>query len=89
VYEVELVVAAVRGVSAVVPLRNGVIVIAERALPPFAPLVQVTVNSFAELDAVAVPIVGACGKCCWCYCCCVCSINRCSKIILSISINSI
>jgi hypothetical protein len=61
VYEVELVVAAVRGVSGVVPLRYGVIVIAERFLPPVLPNVHVTVTSLEFPDAVAVPIVGACG----------------------------
>ena len=61
-YDVELVVAAVRAVSAVVPLRNGVMVIALSAFPPFDPLVQVTVTSLADVDAVAVPIVGTCGR---------------------------
>jgi hypothetical protein len=52
----------VREVSAVVPLRNGVMVIAERFLPPLFPNVQVTVTSLETPDAVAVPIVGAWGK---------------------------
>ena len=60
-YEVLDVVAAVRAVSAVVPFKYGVIVIALSAFPPVAPLVQVTVTSFELVEAVAVPIVGTCG----------------------------
>ena len=54
-------VAAVCEVCAVVPLRNGVIVIDERFLPPLFPSVQVTVTSVVYPEVVAVPIVGACG----------------------------
>jgi hypothetical protein len=45
VYDVELVVAAVREVSAVVPFKNGVIVMAVNALPPLLLRVHVTVIS--------------------------------------------
>jgi len=54
---VELVVAAIRGVSAVIPFKYGVIVIDVRFLPPLLPNVQVTVTF--DPDVVAVPIVGA------------------------------
>ena len=45
-----------------VPFKNGVMVMAVRALPPSLPLVHVTVASEAVVDATAVPMALTSGK---------------------------